>query len=126
MNKKQELLEKIDELHKNPKMTIDDAIKQLNLYESPGEFVQIMAEVLYRVVNNDFDTAKEISKHFLGHTIFVLDKVGQGDVEIFKNELLKAMKEQAVDEYKEIQKANEVIVDEKFVTVKKNNRKKSR
>lgn len=125
MSKKEELLKKIDDIQQKPPMTIDDAVKLLGMYNSAGEYVQIMAEILYRIMSDDIETAKEMSKHFLGHTMFVLDKVGQGDVEKFKNELLKIMAESANVQQKAI---NDAIAkeNERFITVPINNRKKKK
>lgn len=102
--KPEELMNKIEEVQKNPPMTIDEAVKMLGMYESAGEFVQVMTVVLYHLINGDEDTAKEIATPFLGHVMYVLDKVGQGEVAQYKNDLLKAMKEQAMAEYQEAQK----------------------
>ena len=125
MSKKEELLKQIDDIQQKPPMIVDDAVKLLGMYNSAGEFIQIMAEIQYRVMSGDIETAKEMIKYFLGHTMFVLDKVGQGDVEKFKNELLKIMAESANAQQKVI---NEAIAkeNEKFITVPINSRKKKK
>lgn len=99
MNKTEELVEKIEELKKNPYMTVDEAVKELGSYDSAGEFILLITDIVYRLTNNDVETAKEYAKVFLGHCLFVLDKVGQGDIEKAKNELLKAMQEQVKEAF---------------------------